>query len=171
MKEISLDFSIIGIIHSPHSEPKETPIQSQSSCAKECEGLVEINSEYMDGLKDIEGFSHIILIYFFDRIKTTQLIVKPYLDTESHGIFATRSPARPNKIGISVVELCFVKHNMLYVKNIDILDKTPLLDIKPYVPAFDHPVSPNFKIGWLKNKINAMHNTQDDGRFIDNQRI
>jgi tRNA-Thr(GGU) m(6)t(6)A37 methyltransferase TsaA len=118
--------------------------------ANGAEGTVELLPEFEPGLKDLEGFDRIWLIYQFDRALEPQLIVRPYLDLAEHGIFATRSPARPNKIGISPVRLLGIQGNRLRIGDADMLDGTPLLDIKPYVPAFDH-----FSIertGWYKEK-------------------
>lgn len=151
----------IGVIHSPFKEPKGTPIQP--SGAKGVEGKVEVFPQYAEGLKDLEGFSHIILVYHFHLSKKPSLIAKPYVDTETHGVFATRSPSRPNPIGISVVRLVRVEGNTLHVRDIDAVDGTPLLDIKPYVPAFDAKKAE--KIGWLEKKVGKIPASRDDGRF------
>ena len=140
----------IGTIHSPFKEPHDTPIQP--AFAKEAEGTVEIFPEYAEGLTDLEGFSHIILLYHFHLSKEFSLMVKPYLDDRFHGLFATRAPARPNPIGVSVVSLINVKRGELFVQGIDIIDGTPLLDIKPYVPEFN--MQKAVKIGWLESKLN-----------------
>lgn len=159
MKEIT--YKPIGIIHSPFKEPKGTPIQPSSG--KGIEGSIEIFPEYEKGLKDIEGFSHIILLYHFHLSKTASLLSKPFMDNTSHGIFAIRGPSRPNPIGISIVQLIKVKNNILYVQDLDIVDGTPLLDIKPYVPEFDK--SEVVRIGWLEGNIDKLSKTRDDGRF------
>ena len=159
MKEIS--FSPIGIIHSPFSKPKGTPIQP--SAAGNVMGTLEVFPEFTEGLKDIEGFSHIILIYYFHLAKEQSLLVTPFMDKEKHGVFATRASGRPNPIGFSVVSLENVKGNILHIKGIDIIDGTPLLDIKPCVPEFDF--GEVTKIGWLQNSIHALPETRDDGRF------
>lgn len=138
----------IGIISSPFRSKKETPIQPIKSKAI---GKVEVYKKYQQGLKDIEGFSYIILIYRFHKSKGFKLLVKPFLDSELRGLFATRAPRRPSQIGISVVKLLSRKDNILTVKGIDVLDKTPLLDIKPYVPEF--AATTKVKIGWLKGKL------------------
>lgn len=151
----------IGIIHSPYKEPRGTPIQP--TAAKDVEGTVEIFHEYAEGLKDIEGFSHIILVYHFHLSKEFSLKIKPYMDNSLREVFATRSPSRPNPIGISVVRLIRVKGNILHIRDVDIVDGTPLLDIKPYVPEFD--VRKVEKIGWLEKKVKKLHKTKDDGRF------
>jgi tRNA-Thr(GGU) m(6)t(6)A37 methyltransferase TsaA len=138
----------IGIIHSPFKSTGEAPIQPSRSQAI---GNIEIFEEYEEGLEDIEGFSHIILIYWFHRSKGYSLKVKPFLDTQLRGLFATRAPRRPSQIGLSVVKLLRRKENFLFVKGIDVIDGTPLLDIKPYVPDFEP--GEKIEIGWLKGKI------------------
>jgi len=152
----------IGVIHSPFKRPEGTPIQT--TAAKDIQGVVEIFPEYVEGLKDIEGFSHIILIYHFHLCKHYSLIIRPYMDEKMHGVFATRAPCRPNPIGMSVVRLIKVRGNKLYVQDIDVVDGTPLLDIKPYVPEFD--IREAERIGWLKDKIHKLPVTKDDGRFV-----
>ena len=119
--------------------------------------------EYVEGLKDLEGFLHIILICHFHQSKPYSLLVKPYLDENLRGVFATRASSRPNPIGLSIVRLTKVEDNILHIQDVDIIDNTPVLDIKPYVPRFDQRETT--KIGWLKNKINKMTSTSDDGRF------
>ena len=138
----------IGIIHSVFKTVKETPIQPSRTKAT---GEIEIFREYEEGLEDIDCFSHIILIYWFHKSKGYSLKVKPFLDTQLRGLFATRAPRRPNQIGLSVVRLLQRKENILYVRGIDVLDGTPLLDIKPYVPEFGP--REKIRIGWLKRKI------------------
>lgn len=138
----------IGIIHTPFKRKEETPIQPFRSTAI---GEVEVFKEYQEGLEDIEGFSHIILIYWFHKSKGYNLKVKPFLDDALRGVFATRAPSRPNQIGLSVVKLLNRKENILTVKGIDVIDGTPLLDIKPYVPEFEP--DEYIKIGWLEGKI------------------
>lgn len=154
-------YSPIGIIHSPYKEPKGTPIQPNA--AKDIEGVVEIFPEYQRGLKDINGFSHIVLIYHFHLSKNYSLEVEPYMDDNLHGLFATRAPARPNPIGLSVVRLIKVEKNKLYVKDIDVVDGTPLLDLKPFVPEFNS--QDIMKIGWLEKNIKKLSNAKDDRRF------
>jgi tRNA-Thr(GGU) m(6)t(6)A37 methyltransferase TsaA len=160
-----INYKPIGTIYTPFSRPEGTPVQS--SACREIEGKVIINSEYTEGLKDLEGFSHIILIYHFHLSNKPSLIVKPFLDTEKHGVFATHASSRPNPIGLSVVKLIKIEKNTLTVKNIDIIDKTPLLDIKPYVHEFDlNPHQAEIKeVGWLKNNLHKLEYMKDDGRF------
>ena len=161
-KADEIKFRPIGIIHSPFKEAKGVPIQP--SAAKGIEGKVEIFPEYAEGIDDIGNFSHIFLIYHLHLSGKYSLKVKPYMDDKERGVFATRAPSRPNPIGISVVELLEVDGNMLHIKNVDIVDGTPLLDIKPYVPEFDiHNVK---KIGWLEKNVHKLPETKDDGRFI-----
>jgi tRNA-Thr(GGU) m(6)t(6)A37 methyltransferase TsaA len=156
-----INYKPIGIIHSPFKEPKGTPIQP--SGAKGINGTVEIFPDYAEGLKDLEGFSHIILIYHFHLSKKSSLKVKPYLDDEVHGVFAMRGPSRPNPIGISTVHLLRVEGATLHIQDVDIVDGTPLLDIKPYVPEFD--IREVQKKGWLEKKVQKLGITKDDGRF------
>jgi tRNA (adenine37-N6)-methyltransferase len=128
----------IGVIHSPFQQASGTPIQARA--AEGVEGTVEIFPEFVAGLKDLEGFERIWLLAWFDRtaFDQTGLIVSPYLDPHgSHGVFATRAPARPNPIGMSPVRLLEIRGNVLRVRDLDMLDGTPLLDIKPYVSQFD----------------------------------
>jgi tRNA-Thr(GGU) m(6)t(6)A37 methyltransferase TsaA len=137
----------IGIIRSPFKMSAGTPIQS--AVAGDSMGTVEVFEEFIPGLKDIEGFDRIWLLYWFDRAGSTRLTVIPYLDAKEHGVFATRAPVRPNPIGMSCVRLISVESNILTIMGIDILDETPLLDIKPYVQSFD-----SFDVrrcGWLDN--------------------
>ena len=111
----------------------------------------------------MEGFSHIILLYHFHKVTATHLTVKPFLDDQIHGVFATRAPARPNKIGLSVVKLNAVEGNILHVEELDLLDGTPVLDVKPFVPEFD--CRQNTKVGWFSGKLHKLPNAKDDGRF------
>ena len=152
----------IGIIHSPFKEPTGTPIQPIA--AQGINGTVEVFQEYTEGLKDIDGFSHVILVYHFHLSKESSLKVKPFMDDQTHGVFSTRAPNRPNPIGISVVQLVKIEGNILQVKDLDIVDGTPLLDIKPYVPEFD--IRDVKKKGWLEKNVNKLSTSKDDGRFI-----
>lgn len=134
----------IGVIHSEHTIAENTPIQPVY--AKGCKGYVEVCEEFAEGLKDLEGFSHIYLIYHFHQCRQVKLTVQPFLQDVNHGIFSTRAPFRPNPIGLSVVELTRIEGNILHLDGVDILDGTPLLDIKPYTAKFDlHDVKCN---GW-----------------------
>jgi tRNA-Thr(GGU) m(6)t(6)A37 methyltransferase TsaA len=158
---IELKFEPIGVVHSPFKDVRGMPIQSTG--AKDVMGSVEIKEEYVEGLKDIDGFSHIILIYHFHLSQGYSLHVKPFLDTEMRGLFATRAPKRPNPIGISVVRLEKVEECKLQIRDVDIVDGTPLLDIKPYVPEFD--IRMVERVGWLSKKVSKVHETRSDGRF------
>jgi tRNA-Thr(GGU) m(6)t(6)A37 methyltransferase TsaA len=153
----------IGVIHSPFKEPRGTPIQPPG--AGGVAGSVEVFSEYAEGLKDLDGFSHIILVYHFHLAKRPSLLVKPFMDDELHGIFAVRAPSRPNPIGISVVHLVKIEANVLHVEDVDIIDGTPLLDIKPYVPEFDPPDVE--RRGWLEKNVRNLPSSRDDGRFAE----
>lgn len=137
----------IGLIHTPFKTTAETPIQASRSQA---EGRVEVFSEYAEGLQDIEAFSHLFLIYRLHKAGQEQLLVEPFLDDRKHGVFATRHPSRPNHIGISVVQLLSREGNFLHVSGVDMLDQTPLLDIKPYVPDFDHREA--VRSGWYEHR-------------------
>jgi len=137
----------IGIIHSPYTEKEHTPIQPTRSSAS---GLIEVFPEFAEGLQDLEGFSHIILLYIFHQSDSYTLRVKPFLDDQLRGLFATRFPYRPNPIGLSIVRLLAHHENTLDIEGVDVLDNTPLLDIKPYVPEFD--VHNNVKTGWYANR-------------------
>jgi tRNA-Thr(GGU) m(6)t(6)A37 methyltransferase TsaA len=152
----------IGVIHSPFKEPRGTPIQPAG--AENVDARVEVFTEYAEGLKDLEGFSHIILIYHFHLSRGSSLKAKPYMDSEEHGVFAMRGPSRPNPIGISTVRLVKIEGNLIYCKDIDIIDGTPLLDIKPYVPEFDSRDAE--KIGWLEKNVHKLSTSRDDGRFV-----
>ena len=151
----------IGIIHSPFNSIKGMPIQSTG--AQGVRGRVEVNPEYARGLTDLEGFSHIILLYHFHKVTEYKLMATPFLDTRPHGIFATRAPKRPNAIGISVVRLLSRDKNILHIENVDILNETPLLDIKLYTPEFDH--HPADRIGWMERVKGQSQGVQADNRF------
>lgn len=140
-----MEIEPIGVIHTPFKEPEGTPIQPRF--AKGAQGRVEIAERYVPGLRDLDGFERVWLVYWFDRAPKPKLAVKPFLDDEERGLFATRAPCRPNPIGMSPVRLLSVEGNALCVADVDMLDGTPLLDIKPYNPRFDC-----FKVeraGWL----------------------
>jgi len=151
----------IGTIHSSFKEPEGTPIQPAG--AKGINGTVEVFPEYAEGLKDVEGFSHIILIFHFHLSRRAPLKVKPYMDNEMRGVFATRSPSRPNPIGISVVRLTGIEDNILHIQDVDIVNGTPLLDIKPHVPEFD--MREVVRVGWLEKNVHKLSASRDDGRF------
>ena len=151
----------IGVIHSPFKETKGMPIQSAG--ARGVAGTVEVIPECGDGLKDLEGFSHIFLLYHFHLSQGYSLRVKPYLDDSLRGVFATRAPRRPNAIGMSVVRLVGIEGCTLHIEDVDIVDSTPLLDIKPYVPEFDSREVE--RIGWLAGKAERVAEVGADERF------
>ncbi len=154
-------FKAIGVVHSPFKEPKNVPIQAAAS--KGTEGTIEIYPQYAEGLTDLDGFSHIILLYHLHLVKDSYLMVKPFLDDKLRGVFATRAPARPNRIGFSVVKLERIEGNILHISNLDVIEGTPVLDIKPYIPAFDCVQAE--RIGWFSGKIDKLDTARDDGRF------
>ena len=143
-----LNLKAIGTVHSPFLRAAGTPIQS--AMAQGVEGSVEVFPEFVPGLQDLEGFERIWLLYWFDRATLAQLAVKPFLDQQEHGVFATRSPCRPNPIGLSCVRLVGIDGGRLRIIDVDILDGTPLVDIKPYAPQFD--CFEGSRAGWLQNK-------------------
>jgi tRNA-Thr(GGU) m(6)t(6)A37 methyltransferase TsaA len=157
----SITYRPIGIISTPFKNKEGMPIQPSGAIG--IRGTIKISGDYIAGLKDLEGFSHIILIYHFHLSKDYSLIVTPFLDDQPHGVFATRAPERPNSIGLSVVKLNAVKGDILDIENVDIIDGTPLLDIKPYVPKFDAQVE--VETGWLGKVEKRVHKTKSDLRF------
>jgi tRNA (adenine37-N6)-methyltransferase len=157
----AITFSPIGVIHSPHSSSTGTPIQPRAATG--IAGEVLVFPEFVEGLEDLAGFSHIYLLYYLHLAGPTRLRVIPFLDSELRGVFATRAPSRPNPLGLSIVRLRERRGNILRVENLDILDGTPLLDIKPYVPALDDWETDS--IGWLDSKIGSLAGTRSDHRF------
>ena len=151
----------IGIVHSPFRFPEGTPIQA--AIAKDIQARIEIFPEYRNGITDLDGFSHVIILFHMHLAKSKSLFVTPFLDSEPHGVFATRSPGRPNPIGFSVVELEKIENDILFVKGVDILDGSLVLDIKPYIPQFD--VFETTKKGWIEKNAHKMVDQKDDGRF------
>jgi tRNA (adenine37-N6)-methyltransferase len=143
----------IGVIRSPFKETAGMPIQAAAAIG--ITGKIQLDPAYGEGLQDIEGFSHLILLYHLHLVREAKLKVKPFLDDEPHGIFATRSPKRPNPIGLSIVRLMHVSGLRLDIEDVDIVDGTPLLDIKPWVPDFD--MRENARIGWFAKNIAHMH--------------
>ncbi len=162
MEEIGITFRSIGIIHTPFRDLSGMPIQP--SAAEGVEGKVILDPALQEGLQDLEGFSHIILLYYFHQAGNPKLLVKPYLDDEQRGLFATRAPRRPNGIGFSIVKLLEIQGNILTIVNVDILDGTPLLDIKPYIPYFDHPEAD--RVGWLEKSKGKVGGKLSDDRFV-----
>jgi tRNA-Thr(GGU) m(6)t(6)A37 methyltransferase TsaA len=160
---LEITYKPIGVVHSPFEEPKGTPIQPPSAVG--VAGTVEVFPEYVEGLKDLDGFSHIILLYHFHLSKKSPLSVKPYMDDEAHGVFAMRGPSRPNPIGLSIVRLVRVEGNVLHIWDVDIVDGTPVLDVKPYVPEFD--ARDVESLGWLGEQVHKLSTMKDDGRFSE----
>ncbi|MFA5331204.1 MAG: tRNA (N6-threonylcarbamoyladenosine(37)-N6)-methyltransferase TrmO [Methanoregula sp.] len=157
----SFTFQPIGIIHSPFSDIAGMPIQP--SGARGIKGTIEIRPELTEGLRDLGDFSRIIMIYAFHRCSDYSLLVKPFLDPTPHGVFATRAPKRPNAIGLSIVRLTGIKGNIIDIEDVDVLDGTPVLDIKPYVPAFDS--YSDAKAGWLDSTSKNAVSFKSDNRF------
>ncbi len=151
----------IGIINTPFKQKEGMPIQPTGGTG--VKGCIEVFSGFIEGLCDLEGFSHIILIYRFHESEGYNLKVKPFMDDQLRGVFSTRAPKRPNSIGISVVKLNKIDNNLVFIENIDILDGTPLLDIKPFIPSVDSP--DEYKLGWLKGKSDKISSKLSDKRF------
>ena len=153
----------IGIIKSPFTRLEEMPIQPKG--ASGIDGVVEVEERFAEGLKDLDGFSHIYLIYEFHMAKRTDLSVVPFMDTVKRGVFSTRSPLRPNHIGLSIVELVRVEGNSVFIRGVDVLDGTPLLDIKPYIASFDEVE--NSRSGWMQADQAEVAEKRSDSRFVD----
>lgn len=156
-----MDFEQIGIIHTQFREREGTPIQPKMG--RGIKGKIEIHDQYVPGLKDLDGFSHIILLYHLHKSEGYSLEVVPYLDDRKRGLFSTRAPRRPSPIGLSIVRLNRIERNVVFIEDVDMLDGTPLLDIKPYVPAFDNPQ--DIRIGWLEGKAAETEGKKADDRF------
>jgi tRNA-Thr(GGU) m(6)t(6)A37 methyltransferase TsaA len=165
MSEImdKIEYKPIGIIKSPYKELVGMPIQPVGACG--VKGEIHLNKEYKEGLDDIEEFSHVILIYHLHLSKGFSLKVKPFMDDKKHGVFATRAPKRPNPIGLSVVKLDKVEDNIIYIENVDILDGTPLLDIKPYIPQIERKLEDEVCIGWFEENHHKAPDMKSDDRF------
>lgn len=157
----NLVLSPIGVIHSPFNDLAQMPIQPTG--AQGVSGEIVLEDHFAEGLADLEGFSHLIVLYHFHRAAAARLSVTPFLDSQPRGIFATRAPTRPNPIGISVLKLIKIGGLVLQVENVDILDGTPLLDIKPYVPAFDQ--AHEVRVGWLEGSEKIVAKVRSDERF------
>lgn len=151
----------IGVVRSPYQQPQDTPIQPGATHG--VAGRVELEPQYAEGLADLDGFSHIVLVTYLHLAKFSGLRVTPFLDEQPRGLFATRAPARPNPIGLSLVRLERIAGTTLHILDVDLVDGTPVLDIKPYVPAFDQPE--DFRIGWLTDRVARYREARDDGRF------
>jgi tRNA (adenine37-N6)-methyltransferase len=151
----------IGVIHTPFMTKEGMPIQSNGAIG--IQGQIVLKEEFASGLSDLDGFSHIILIYNFHKSTGFDLMTTPFLDIQQRGVFATRAPRRPNPIGISVVHLLKIENNILFIENVDMLDGTPLLDIKPFIPDFD--IHQSEKQGWIERKTENLNETKSDIRF------
>jgi len=151
----------IGTIYSPHQTIENMPIQPKG--AQDIEGYILMDKQYLAGLQNLEGFSHIYLLYSFHKATRTELTVKPFMDKQDRGVFATRSPLRPNHIGISIVRLKNIHENKLIVQDIDVLNETPLLDIKPYIAQFDHVADSHS--GWMNATDTEIKDKRSDHRF------
>lgn len=156
----------IGIIHSPFNAQSGTPIQSVFTRRERA--TVEVFEEFAPGLKDVEGFDYLILVYGFHLSKEYDLEVIPYMDSVKRGLFATRAPRRPNPIGLSVVRLVERQGRRLIIEQFDMLDDTPLYDIKPYVPLFDGGRE-GCRVGWLKDRARREESRRADDRFEENR--
>ena len=154
-------FFPVGVVHSPHKALAGMPVQPPS--AAEFTGEIEIFPEYAEGLLDIEGFSRLMVFYHLHKSNGPLLIATPFLDTVPHGVFASRIPRRPNALGFSVVRLLSREGNILRIGDVDILDGTPVLDVKPYVPEFD--AYPNASSGWFSGKLSGLAEKRSDTRF------
>ena len=152
----------IGTIRTPFTEIADMPVQPTG--ADGVAGRIELRADLVEGLCDLDGFSHIIVLYRFHRAPAPNLTVTPFLDKQPRGLFATRAPCRPNPIGLSILKLARIDGATLFVENVDMLDGTPLLDIKPYVPAFDRPAAP-IRAGWLENGASQVKAARSDDRF------
>ncbi len=161
MEEATLTCTPIGIIRTPFKTIEDMPIQPTG--ARGVAGSVELRPGLAPGLKDLEGFSHLILLYHFHKVSGYDLEVVPFLDDTPRGLFSTRAPRRPNPIGLSVVRLTSVEGSTLRLEDIDVLDRTPLLDIKPFVPAFDAPTAE--RTGWLEGCLEEAVSRRSDHRF------
>lgn len=157
----TISFKAVGVIESRFEQQAGTPIQGRM--APEETARIRVFDEFVTGLKDIEGFSHIYVFFKFDRASGGQLLVKPYLDTVEHGVFATRSPLRPNPLGMTVVRLDRVEGNCLHISGVDMLNGSPVIDIKPYIPQFDQH-NPE-KIGWYEASDQKSSLVLADDRF------
>ena len=156
----------IATIKSPFCKLIDMPVQPKG--AKDIYATIEFKKEYEEGLKDLDGFSHLYLIYYFHKISEHKLSVIPFNDKTDtpRGVFATRTPMHPNHIGLSVVELVKVEKNIVTIKGVDILNGTPLLDIKPYIENFDK-VEGKVKSGWMKSSLDEVVNKRSDDRFLE----
>lgn len=162
-----IELKPIAKIHSPFCELVNMPVQPKG--AKEVYARIEFDEAYEEGLKDLDGFSHVYLIYYFHKVKESKLSVVPFND-HTHtprGVFSTRTPMHPNSLGLSVVELVSVVGNIVTIKGVDVLDGTPLLDIKPYIENFDK-VEGKVRSGWMNASKDEVVQKRSDDRFVQN---
>ncbi len=157
----AIDYRAIGIIRSPWTQPAGTPLQP--AAARGVEGWLEIDPAYAEGLRDLDGFSHVIVLWHMHLVRGHALRVVPFLDEVARGIFATRSPKRPNPIGLSVLRVRGVRGCRIDVADLDAVDGSPIVDIKPYVPDFDAP--PAERIGWFAGRLTDIASARADNRF------
>jgi tRNA-Thr(GGU) m(6)t(6)A37 methyltransferase TsaA len=163
---VQINLQQIATIKSPFCNLENMPVQPRG--AKDTYATIEFKKEFQDGLKDLDGFSHVYLIYYFHKIKEPKLQVVPFNDKTNtlRGVFSTRTPMHPNFIGLSIVELVSIKNNIVTIKGVDILNGTPLLDIKPYIENFDK-IEGITKSGWMKSTSNEVSAKRSDDRFIN----
>ncbi len=164
-REQIVEFRPIGVIRTPFTEVSGMPIQPAG--AEGVKGRIEMLPEFVEGLRDLDGFSHITLLYHLHRAKEARLTVVPFMDTVPRGVFATRAPRRPNAIGLSTVKLVSIEGGVISIENIDVLDGTPLLDIKPYFPEFDERT--DVRLGWLEDAKGRARRTRSDDRFDEEE--
>ena len=162
---MNINLKQIATIRSPLCSLVDMPIQPKG--AKDIYATIEFKDEFKEGLKDLDGFSHVYLIYYFHKVNEHKLSVIPFNDKTDtpRGVFSTRTPVHPNSIGLSVVELVDVKDNIVTIKGVDILDGTPLIDIKPYIENFDK-VEGEVKSGWMKSSAKEVEEKRSDERFV-----
>lgn len=160
---VAVTYRPIGVIRTPFDSTDGMPVQSASDAAIGVEGRIELEPGLVEGIVDLEGFSHLILLYHLDRVSGTRLTAVSFLDDRPHGVFATRSPTRPNPIGLSTVRLLAIEGATLRIADVDMLDGTPLLDLKPYVPFLDDRPDP--RIGWYADRADRLSSVRSDNRF------
>ncbi|WP_299526272.1 tRNA (N6-threonylcarbamoyladenosine(37)-N6)-methyltransferase TrmO [uncultured Methanobrevibacter sp.] len=160
---MKIELESIGTIHTEFKDVEGMPIQPTG--AKGVKGKIIVDEKYANGLKDLQYFSHINIIYLLHKVEGYLLEVKPFMDNNTHGIFATRSPKRPNHIGSSIVKIDKIDDNIIHISNIDVLNNTPLLDIKPYVPQLYEDTIDELKIGWFENNHKKAKSQKSDDRF------
>ncbi|MDK2982106.1 MAG: tRNA (adenine37-N6)-methyltransferase [Chloroflexota bacterium] len=160
---MKITFEPIGVVHSPFSDLADMPIQPTGEQA--AEGTLELFPDYCEALADLDGFSHIYALYYFHKSKGWKASIVPFLDTQARGLFSTRAPRRPNPIGLSLLRVLSVEGCVVKVAGVDILDGTPLLDIKPYIPQFENPQ--DVRVGWLAGHADQVKRKRSDHRFED----